>query len=174
MHSLLTSVLDSPGRLIIVGVLLGLFIGFWGYKRSFLFAWISIFIISFAFNISLQLEFLSAFYDPYVLNIKVNYLVPTLYWLDILFVGLFSYLVISLTPVLWRHSQRVRSMFVGTVGFTVLFWILHIYLHPELVTIFSITRIIVYFGSVVLLWIGVKTKEIDFREIINTDKIWFY
>jgi hypothetical protein len=165
---ILNQIMDNPGRLIIVGALIGIFLLFWRVKKSFTFAWISVFILSFAFNISLQLDFLSAFYDPYVLNIKVNYLIPTIYLLDVLFVALFCYLAINVVPILIKKSKYT----VWLIIVVLVFWVSHVAFHPELVSIINSTRLVVYLGAGVLASLA-SYRRFSLSKSIEKYKVWY-
>jgi len=171
MDILWNNLIANTERLFILSLFIGIFIALWKFKKSFVFAWLTVFIISFAFNISLQLEFFSAFYDPYVLNIKVNYLIPTIYWLDIMFLALFSYYVVLLLPKLWRKSIYIRWLIITVI----FFWVLHVVSHPEIVVIINITRLIVYIGTGVLVSLGIKSrlKGLNLVDILKKYNVWF-
>jgi len=171
MDVLWNNLISNPERLLIISLLIGILLVLWRYKKSFLFAWFSVFILSFAFNISLQLDFLAPFYDPYVLNIKMNYLIPTIYWLDIMFIALFSYYVVLLLPRLWSKNRFIIWLVVAVLGF----WITHIIFHPEIVAIINITRLVVYIGTGMLVSFAsqIQFKTLSLCEIVKQYKVWY-
>lgn len=88
------------------------------------------------FNITYQLDFLSQFYDPYVQNIKVNYLVPTLSIVDILlFLSLIS--IWMQNPFILRERRFVYfSLFLLAVV------AIHIMFHMEVNVVITALRFV--------------------------------
>jgi O-antigen ligase len=165
IFSLAGAVFTTPEKLVLIPAILVFFFTLLIWRKSVWLALLSTIILFLPFNSSLRLDFglFRELYDPYIYNIEVNYLVPTLYLSDFLFLLTILTLAYSyftknrdrLMSWLYGHNLRdllknifsIKNPFVITILFGI-YAIFHLSMHPEFLVFLSISRLFVFVGII--------------------------
>lgn len=146
-------VVTAPEKLLLIPTFIGLFIAVYLWKKS---ALLAIFVTTLAllpFNASFRLDFgvFHDLYDPYIYNVEVNYLVPTLYFSDFL-LGMMALVLFGVRWASIRKLNFKKLLFLFAPSIlAVLYLVFHLLTHFHIVTLLAVIRLALVIISLNLL-----------------------